>query len=138
MCLQKDGNKRIDNSSDPLAFQFLAHERELYGSTTFIDVDYPQLIDKKVKTIRDSPQLYSLLGDTHVTTNQNLLELHSGSYSALGCDLRDLERLIHLLENKIELSQCMVLLVAEVSVTYMDVDAADALIGWAGGLDNGK
>ena len=101
-------------------------------------MDYPQLIEKKVRVIRDNPPLYDLLGDIHVTAEKDLVQLRSSSYCALGCDLRDLERLSSILQHEYGFSSCMILLVAEVSVTYMDVRAADALIAWASRLEDGK
>ena len=57
---------------------------------------------------------------------------------AVGCDLRDLEQLECALSEELELSKCTFLLTAEVSVTYMDVEAADALIAWAVKLKDGE
>ena len=58
--------------------------------------------------------------------------LRSPHYLALGCDLADIKSLNQHLTSEIDLATCLVLCVAEVSVTYMNTEAADALISWAG------
>ncbi|KAI4167455.1 MAG: hypothetical protein LQ343_007203 [Gyalolechia ehrenbergii] len=50
---------------------------------------------------------------------------------AVGCDLRNTTKLSKILEEKLEIVSYTVLCVAKVSSTYMDIDAADALIKWA-------
>lgn len=50
---------------------------------------------------------------------------------ALGCDLADINKLSEFLENETDLESSLILCIAEVSVTYMDVAAADSLIRWA-------
>ena len=49
---------------------------------------------------------------------------------ALGCDLANVNKLSEALENEIDLESCLILFIAEVSVTYMEVAAADSLIRW--------
>lgn len=51
-------------------------------------------------------------------------------YMALGCDLADVAKLSEALESELNLASSLILCVAEVSVTYMDVAAADSLIRW--------
>lgn len=57
--------------------------------------------------------------------------LSSDRYMAVGCDLRNTTKLSKILEEKLEIVSYTVLCVAKVSSTYMDIDAADALIKWA-------
>jgi tRNA wybutosine-synthesizing protein 4 len=64
--------------------------------------------------------------------------LHSDKYVQLGCDLRDLPRLSVALSSVVDIQECLILFVAEVSITYMDLKAADELIKWASTLPNGK
>ncbi|KAL9008231.1 MAG: hypothetical protein Q9180_009521, partial [Flavoplaca navasiana] len=54
----------------------------------------------------------------------------------VGCDLRDIARLDKTLEEELQIRGCLVLCSAEVSITYMDVNAADALITWAAQYDD--
>lgn len=108
-----------------------------FGNPLFVDVDYPQLINKKTEIILATPQLHDLLGHVRTSANSEIVRLRSDSYLAVGCDLRDLEQLQCALSKELELSKCIFLLTAEVSVTYMDVEAADALIAWAAKLEDG-
>lgn len=64
------------------------------------------------------------------------VRLRSDEYLAVGCDLEQLGWLNSLFEKECILD-CEILFTAEVSITYMRTDAADALIRWAGGLKNG-
>jgi tRNA wybutosine-synthesizing protein 4 len=52
--------------------------------------------------------------------------------------LRDLKLLKQVLASAVDIENCLVLLTAEVSITYMNVEAADALIHWAAKLPDGK
>ena len=56
---------------------------------------------------------------------------------ALGCDLGESNRLDELLAGIIDIPRSLILCIAEVSMTYMDVKSADALIEWAAHYDNG-
>lgn len=49
---------------------------------------------------------------------------------ALGCDLANINKLSETLEKETDLETSLVLCIAEVSVIYMDVAAADSLIRW--------
>ena len=86
--------------------------------------------------IINTPQLRNLLGSIQ-TFQASGVELRSEHYVALGCDLSDLASLETLLKEEMDSSTSLILCVAEVSVTYMNVDAADALIKWAACLDDG-
>ncbi|KAG5749106.1 hypothetical protein H9Q69_011561 [Fusarium xylarioides] len=112
----------------------------LYGdsceNTLFIDVDYPDLMLKKRAIVLGTPQLHELLGDSPAigekVTDQILLR--SDKYCQIGCDLRELESLRNCLESFLNLAECSVLFVAEVSITYMDTFSADALVQWASSI----
>lgn len=97
-----------------------------------MDVDYPDLVEKKCDIIFNTPQLRDLLGPCHRALDPDGLTLRSEHYLAIGCDLADINRLEMLLSSEIQVSDCLVLCTAEVSITYMDTKAADALIRWAG------
>ncbi|KAL8669856.1 MAG: hypothetical protein Q9168_005573 [Polycauliona sp. 1 TL-2023] len=62
--------------------------------------------------------------------------IRSNNYVGVGCDLRDIARLSKILEEDLQIGNCLVLCSAEVSITYMDVEAADALISWAAQYDD--
>jgi tRNA wybutosine-synthesizing protein 4 len=118
-------------SSDPLAFQCLSNDAFRCRKTRFIDVDFPELIAKKREIVLNTPQLKSLVGSYQILEHCSGIHLRSEHYSALGCNLTDIPKLEALLTNDTDLSRALILCIAEVSVTYMDVDAADSLIHWA-------
>jgi tRNA wybutosine-synthesizing protein 4 len=103
-----------------------------------VDVDYPQLIARK----RDRTLTNDLLRDALLTTNlrpsKPPVYLRSDQYMALGCDLRDLATLERVLGDEFDLASSSILFVAEVSVTYMPVPEADALIRWTSTLPDGE
>ena len=101
-------------------------------------MDFPELIEKKAETILSIPQFCEILGDLQRPQTLNGTFLQSEHYFALGCDLANTQRLDELLATFVDLSQCLVLCIAEVSITYMRIDAADALIAWAARQDDSK
>jgi len=81
--------------------------------------------------VRNTPHLRDIIGPLRELDEASGGEIRSKRYSALGCDLLDLTRLENLLAREFDTSSSLVLCTAEVSVTYMNVEAADALIQWA-------
>ena len=104
----------------------------------FIDVDYPTLIAKKCDVIVNTQQLRDLLGHykRQFPENNEGVHLSSEYFLALGCDLKDPSRLDSLFSSQFDASKSLILCTAEVSVTYMNVEAADALIQWAAHFDD--
>lgn len=49
---------------------------------------------------------------------------------ALGCDLADINKLSEALEKDANIESSLILCIAEVSITYMEIAAADSLIRW--------
>lgn len=74
---------------------------------------------------------------TNLRSAQLPIYLRSDRYMALGCDLRDLTTIERILKTEFDCSSTSILFVAEVSVTYMPVSDADALIRWASKLEDG-
>ena len=72
------------------------------------------------------------------TTKKSDNDLWLSRYLQLGCDLRDLDSLERMVSGTVNIQESVILLIAEVSITYMDVEAADDLIRWAGNLSHGK
>ena len=124
--------------SDPLPFQCLARYPSLCQGVKFVDVDYMQLMIKKCEIIERTDQIRQLLTNAQFPSPGDLIALRSDQYLALGCDLRDVEKLSKVLAEGLDLADCLVLCTAEVSITYMDVQAADALIRWAATLNHGR
>ncbi len=124
-------------TSDPLAFQWLSKVKGTSQQVTFIDVDFPDLISKKSEMILSTPQICEVLGEVHRPDKMDGVFLQSPSYHAVGCDLANTRRLSQLLNCLIDPSEYQILCIAEVSITYMDVDTADALIAWAAKQNDG-
>ncbi|KKA22250.1 Leucine carboxyl methyltransferase family [Rasamsonia emersonii CBS 393.64] len=59
-------------------------------------------------------------------------------YIGIGCDLKNLKKLEEALKSEIGTSPSSILCIAEVSLTYMDVESADALISWIPTLGEGQ
>lgn len=89
-------------------------------------------MEKKCDVICNTSQLQTLLGPHNRPLDHRGLILRSKHYLAIGCDLAEITRLNMLLASEVQMSDCLVLCTAEVSITYMDSKAADALIRWAG------
>ena len=81
--------------------------------------------------------LIELAPDLHNPGDESPIVIRSNHYVGVGCDLRDIARLDKTLEEELQIRSCLVLCSAEVSITYMDLDAADALITWAAQYDDG-
>lgn len=99
----------------------------------FIDIDFPDLMLRKKKTVLSTPQLLEPLTDLK-TFDTGTVMLKSDNYAQVGCDLRQLDALSLALSEIVDISACSFIFVAEVSITYMETVAADALIQWASGL----
>ena len=120
-----------------MAFQFLSNDYARCHNTKFVDVDYPQLIAKKCETIHNTQQLLDLLGPVQKSANTDPVLLRSEKYMALGCNLQNIDTLGKVLKDELDATNCLLLCTAEVSITYMDVKAADTLIAWAACYDDG-
>lgn len=64
--------------------------------------------------------------------------MDSEEYSAIGCDLRNLQKLRRLLESVVKLNESTILCIAEDSTSYMRTEAADALVAWTSSLSTGE
>ena len=122
--------------SDPLAFQWLSKHQSIRNGCRFVDLDFPDLIAKKADVIVNTTQLRELIEPLERQSSPGGLAIRSENYLALGCDLGDSNRLDELLAESIDRSRTLILCIAEVSMTYMDVKAADALIEWAAQYNN--
>ena len=120
------------SNSDAVPFQWLSKHPARCHNVTFVDVDYPDLMEKKCNVICSTSLLRDLLGPHDRTCEPSGVILRSKHYLAIGCDLADITRLEMLLASEVQMSNCLVLCTAEVSIAYMETNAADALIRWAG------
>lgn len=101
-----------------------------------MDVDYKELMATKTAIVRETAVLEELVQSREISRHDFLIE--SDQYYGIGCDLRDLQLLDRAVRSLGGLDEALVLCVAEVSVTYMDPNAADALLSWAKTLSSGE
>lgn len=139
---------------DPYPFQYL-HTSPEESNITFVDVDYPDLMKRKVAIIQKHQEFHNVIGEFKVfdglaeqlsepetisgsekpaKKHENPLILTSSQYIALSCDLRDLDTFSSTLNGLFPFANNSFLFTAEVSLTYMDNKSADDLIQWAGTL----
>jgi len=116
----------------------MAQEPELCSGTKFIDVDFEELMISKREIILNTPKMRDMLSINADLPLERGILLDSEEYVAIGCDLRNLRRLERLLRSVVDLEDCQVLCLAEVSITYMAGDDSDALIAWSSTLSPGK
>lgn len=123
-----------------LPWQLHARYPALCEDVLFVDIDYPELIRKKRSIVQGTPLLRDILGKDFIISesDEDHVMLRSEIYCQIGCDLRELEKLRAILEELTPLSKCPVLFMAEVSITYMNTQCADALIEWASSIANCK
>lgn len=119
--------------SDPLPWQCLTRYKSACQGVTFVDIDYPELMAKKRDVVQSTAALNSMLANIKNLPGGKIL-FRSDEYIQLGCDLRDLNGLEKVLSSVVDIHQSLILFTAEVSITYMDLPAADALIKWAATL----
>ena len=104
-----------------------------------MDVDFPDLIERKRKTVLGTPELIGAF--TGVREAGELVKpivFQSDQYVQIGCDLRDLKTLRQGFETVLgDLTQCEFIFVAEVSITYMEREGADEVIRWASTVGDG-
>ncbi|KAI1764359.1 LCM-domain-containing protein [Hypoxylon sp. FL1150] len=119
--------------SDVLPWQCMTRYPDLCHNTKFIDIDFPDLIEKKCRVVKETSELSSPLTGlaTHVG---NHVQLTSDQYVQIGCDLRRISDIEQALSAVIDAAQCEFMFVAEVSITYMETEGADSVIKWASTL----
>ncbi|KAL2264430.1 hypothetical protein VTK26DRAFT_3317 [Humicola hyalothermophila] len=119
--------------SDVLPWQCLTRYPEESKSARFVDVDFPDLIERKRKTVLGTPELVGAF--TGLRDAGELVKpvvFRSDQYAQIGCDLSDLRTLRQGLEAVLgDFTQCEFIFIAEVSITYMETEGADEVIRWA-------
>jgi tRNA wybutosine-synthesizing protein 4 len=123
---------------DPLPFRM--KYKNVPGHVKFIDVDYSDLIRRKITAIRQDHKLKqyveedlcksSVYGGSPITDY--------GWYCLVGCDLGDIDTLSRIFEDVIDIVESDILFVAEVSITYMPLLKSDRLIQWAASHEHGE
>ncbi|KAK8249966.1 hypothetical protein IWZ00DRAFT_554024 [Phyllosticta capitalensis] len=123
---------------DPLPFIILHKFPELVQKTTFVDVDYPPLMQKKRACINQAEDLKASFPFLQDWTVKDPEVWQAGQYLAVGCDLRQLSELERILNSVANAKDKAILFVAEVSVAYMDVKSADAVVSWASSFKDAR
>ncbi|KAL2362200.1 hypothetical protein RJZ56_004894 [Blastomyces dermatitidis] len=123
---------------DPLPFQFLSRDAALCQNAIFVDIDHHKLMLKKRDIVTQCAALRGLLSDVQLTAETGSVLMRSKEYVGIGCDLGDLQKLEAALKDVVGLDKASILCIAEVSITYMEVKLADALIRFMPKLSKGK
>ncbi|KAI8963032.1 LCM-domain-containing protein [Daldinia sp. FL1419] len=119
--------------SDVLPWQCMTRYPEKCQNAKFVDIDFPDLIEKKCRIVQETPELISPL--TGLKTNVgNHVVLQSDQYVEIGCDLRNISDIQRALSTVVDIARCEFMFVAEVSITYMETEGANAVIRWASTL----
>ncbi|KAI9657812.1 MAG: tRNA methyltransferase ppm2 [Trizodia sp. TS-e1964] len=138
--LDETSNKRklivnLGCGYDPLPFTCLDRYVGKCGYVTFVDIDFRELMEKKTNIILNSTDMSHHLTNIKPSKLDDVL-LESDQYIALACDLVDMEKLDTLLRGVFDLNSCSILFIAEVSITYMQEPAANAVIRWAASFND--
>ncbi|KAK5635016.1 hypothetical protein RRF57_010728 [Xylaria bambusicola] len=121
--------------SDVLPWQCMTRYPDACRGAKFVDIDFPDLMSKKRTIVLSTPELSSVFEPVDTNVNEHVL-LKSHMYSQIGCDLRntaDVEKALSTCLD-LEISDCIFMFVAEVSITYMETVGADGVIKWASSL----
>ncbi|KAJ6258962.1 tRNA methyltransferase ppm2 [Drechslerella dactyloides] len=120
-------------ASDPLPFYYAKD----FPHINFVDIDFPESINRKCEIIRNTPELVGRLNGPSEPPSTRSIVFAAGNYVAAGIDLSNLEML-----NELFGSMCQetdqFLFISEVAITYMPVKDADALIKWASKFPNAR
>ncbi|RYP87882.1 hypothetical protein DL770_004716 [Monosporascus sp. CRB-9-2] len=119
--------------SDVLPWQCLTRYPDHCHHAKFVDIDFPDLMTKKSRIVQETPELISPLSGIKATAERHVL-FQSDEYAQIGCDLRDLASIERSLSALVSFPDSEFLFVAEVSITYMETEAADGVIRWASSL----
>lgn len=130
-------SKKADLSSDTIPFQWLTTEPALCKNTTFVDVDYDDLMKSKRDIILNTPELKDLFTVRPYETQHNNVLFEGDEYAIIGCDLKNLKTLRRAIRTVSDLDNSLVLCVAEVSLAYMATEDADAVLAWSSTLSSG-
>ena len=132
------GANEVD--SDVLPWQCLTRYLEECGGVKFVDVDFPDLIERKRQTVLGTPELAGMFTGVKEAAGLAVpVVFESDQYVQIGCDLRELERLRQGLAVAVgDFNECEFIFVAEVSITYMEREGADEVIRWASTVGRGE
>jgi tRNA wybutosine-synthesizing protein 4 len=121
---------------DPLPFRM--KYKQLAADAKFIDVDYTALVRQKLAIINKDDLLNPYVSKEWQTLDYGDAQITDfGWYCAVGCDLGDLETMSRVFEDVVDIVDCEILFLAEVSITYMPLQKADNLLQWTASHEHG-
>ncbi|EAZ63361.2 carboxymethyltransferase [Scheffersomyces stipitis CBS 6054] len=124
---------------DPLPFQLLSLSKNKGENVDlhFIDIDYPDLVQNKLKMIYDSPEILEVIGELQNPEKDLGLFISAEKYKLVGCDLKDTTRYQKQLDYLVGTSSDSIkIFVAEVSLAYMKPEFADPVIDYSSRVSN--
>ena len=125
-------------SSDVLPWQCITRYPKHCENVIFVDVDFPDLMKRKREIVLNTPELRAPLTDLEDDLGDSPILLRSKQYCQVGCDLSNIETLQTALSSLVGIAASSFLFVAEVSITYMETEAANSLIEWSSTLGDCK
>nr|XP_056714734.1 tRNA wybutosine-synthesizing protein 4 [Euleptes europaea] len=131
--LQAPGGHRqilsLGSGLDSLYFCLKA--RGLLGEAAFFEVDFPDVARHKAALIATQGELAAVAGCRALDRESGAVHFAGEDYRLLGVDLAELPKLEEALSCAGLDPQAPTMLLAEVVLTYMEVERSDALIQWA-------
>jgi tRNA wybutosine-synthesizing protein 4 len=129
---------------DTLPFKFRTRHKPDAAAANhdavFIDVDYRDLLEKKLAVLTKDATFAPFLPtpDHMATSTHDPILFKSTSYCAIAIDLGHIDTLRRIFTDLFSLESLDILFIAEVSITYMPLDAANCLLEWASSFENGE
>ncbi|KAI8624607.1 leucine carboxyl methyltransferase [Xylariaceae sp. FL1651] len=119
--------------SDVLPWQCMTRYPDACRYAKFVDIDFPDLMEKKCAIVLNTPELSSVFAPLNPDVSEHVL-LKSDMYFQIGCDLRNTAGIEKALSTCLNIPDCIFMFVAEVSITYMETKGANEVIQWASSL----
>lgn len=114
---------------EPLAFRMLWKYPANCKDVKFVDLDFPQLIEKKVQMVRKETLLHErLTGEENIRRPHDSIKYASEQYCAVGCDLGNTHFLQEVIRTHLEIHDRAILFISEVAVVYMPPEEATGVI----------
>lgn len=123
---------------DPLPFELLHYFRgnELKPFLRFVDIDYPELIEKKLEIVRNTPEIRDLVGTDLTSANTSNCIFSTDNYFLLGCDLKKTELYREEINNLLGENPSIKIFIAEVSLAYMKPEPANEVVDFSSKISN--
>ncbi|XP_077197122.1 tRNA wybutosine-synthesizing protein 4 isoform X2 [Paroedura picta] len=110
---------------------FCLKDQGLLEKAIFLEVDFPDVAAHKAALIASQEELAAMVGHRTREQESGVVHFAAEDYRLLGVDLAELPKLEEALCCAGLNPQVPTLLLAEVVLTYMEVERSDALIHWA-------